>query len=149
MPFRLQQTFVVELTLSSALPLSSIEQHRAALQRSGIYVIHEALPPSEHIDAFSPSVFYIGKAIGETIYERCRKHRTALSQRGVARADGTMKPGKRFREFRDALEGEMPPLFVAPGFMEKSSPHLISCAEEYLILMYEQQHGHKPRGNTK
>ena len=86
------------------------------------------------MSAFAPhskSIVYIGKAIRETIYSRCRKHRAALREERLPSGQRSMRPGKNFKAYRAAAGGSLEGLYVIPGFMSLSEPYLISCAEEY------------------
>ena len=149
MPFRLTKTFAVDATFETMVPLAELENHRKLLQRSGVYVIHEKAIEPQEFTPYSSNVLYIGKAIGETIYSRCRKHRQAIAEHGLGKDEAKMRPGKRFQEYRARASGEPGVLLITAAFLAKDQPHLISCAEEYLTHTYEQQHGHKPRANTK
>jgi hypothetical protein len=141
MPRRIAASVAFEAVLGEPVPLSDLERHKAALLTCGVYFLHEGIPTT--FDPYSPSVVYIGKAIGETIFSRCRKHRAAIS------ADPNVRPGKRFQAYCTATKGSFHNLYVVPGFMDSRKPYLISCAEEYLLHRYATRRGEKPRANTK
>ncbi len=149
MPYRLTVPLAIELAFETTVPLAEIEGHRTTLQRSGVYLIHEQPQDNEEFNPYLPTILYIGKAIGETIYSRSRKHRQAFSEYGMSKADAKMRPCKRFQEYRASIAGQPGELLLSAAFMDKDKPYLISCAEEYLIHSYFQQHGNRPRANTK
>ena len=61
-----------------------------------------------------------------------------------------MRPGRKFREYRDSIVGLPLNLWIIPGIMSTNEPYLVSCAEEYLLHKYAQYHGGElPRANTK
>ena len=141
--------FAIDAVFDTTVQLAELEKHRTLLQRSGVYVVHEKTTELQDFSPYLSTVLYIGKAIGETIYSRCRKHRLAIAEHGLGKDEAKMRPGKRFREYRASVSGQPVTLLVTAAFIAKDQPHLISCTEEYLIHSYEQQHGHKPRANTK
>ena len=141
MPRRITAKVRFEAVVGDPVALADIERHKVFLLRSGVYFLHEGCPKA--FDPYSAAVVYIGKAIGETIFSRCRKHRAAIS------ADPNMRPGKNFRSYRAAIDSSAQKLFVVPAFMDVTKPYLISCAEEYLLHTYAARNGGKPRANTR
>lgn len=142
MPARISESFTFEISLGAPVALRSVESHRDTLSKRGVYFLHEGVPDAK-FDPYSPGVIYIGKAIGETIFSRCCKHRAAL------RGDPNMRPGKNFKSYRLKVRGAIGKLYVVPGFMDAESPYLISCAEEYLLYRYAQRHKKAPCANTR
>jgi hypothetical protein len=142
MSARISESLTFEISLGAPIALRSVESHRDTLSRRGVYFLHDGVPNTT-FDPYSPGVIYIGKAIGETIFSRCCKHRAAL------RGDPNMRPGKNFRTYCSDVPGAIENLYVVPGFMDAESPYLISCAEELLLYRYAQRHGKAPRANTK
>lgn len=149
MPRRIVETVSFEITLGDPLPLADLEQYRSALIAHGIYFIQEGRPDIAAFDPYSFRVVYIGKAIGETIYSRCHKHRAALLDERSSSGKPTMRPGRNFRAYRDSVGNSPDNLWATPGYMNKDKPYLISCAEEYFLHEYAQRnHSAGPRANT-
>ena len=131
------------------MALPDIKSQKSALLKQGVYFLHEGEPKRTAFDPYSPSVVYIGKAIGETIFSRCHKHCAALLDERLSSGLPSMRPGKNFKAYRAVIGGSLHNLYVIPGFMSSDEPYLISCAEEYLLHKYLQRHGQRPRANTK
>ena len=143
MPRQFIKSVTFEIQPGSPIALQDIECHREILQRKGVYLLREGLPTSNSFAPLSAGVIYIGKAIRETIFSRCFKHRAAL------RGDPNMRPGKNFMSYRADVPNAIDKLYVIPGFMDAEPSYLISCAEEFLLHRYAQRHKKRPRANTK
>jgi len=142
MPAQISESLIFEISLGDSIALQDLESHKDALQKRGVYFLHEG-PTGIQFDPYSSQVVYVGKAIQEKIYSRCYKHRAAL------RGDPNMRPGKNFKAYAQANPRAIDKLYVVPGFMDPKLPFLISCAEEYLLYQYAQRQGKPPRANTK
>ena len=141
---RIIETVTFEIALGNPVALSDLENHRGELQIHGVYFLRERKPRILAFDPYAGSVFYIGKAISETVFSRCTKHCAALL------GNPNMRPGKNFRLYRDTIFTSLQNLWVIPGLMDSEEPYLISCAEEYLLHKYAQRNGGVgPRANTK
>lgn len=140
---RISESLTFEISLGASIPLRSVESHRETLSNRGVYFLHEGLPSDLAFDPYSASIVYIGKAIGETIFSRCCKHRAAL------RGNPNMRPGKKFKTYCSNRPDAIDLLYVIPGFMDAKLPYLISCAEEFLLHRYAQRHGKVPCANTR
>lgn len=140
---QLSASLTFEISLGAPIALRDLESHRDTLWKRGVYFLHEGLPADTTFDPYTLGVIYIGKAIGETIFSRCCKHRAALW------GEPNMRPGKNFKTYRSNVMGAIEKLYVVPGFMDAELPYLISCAEEFLLYQYAQRHGKGPCANTK
>ncbi len=138
---RISESLTFEVSLGMPISLRNVESHRDTLLKHGVYFLHEDLPTE--FDPYSTSVIYIGKAIRETIFSRCCKHRAAL------RGDPNMRPGRNFKAYCLNDTVAIDKLYIVPGFMDVEPPYLISCAEEFLLYRYDHRHGMPPRANTK
>jgi hypothetical protein len=97
MPRRIAATVSFEVTLGEPVLLSDLEAHRNELLTHGVYFLHEGVARMSAFSPYSKSIVYIGKAIGETIFSRCRKHRAALRDERLPSGQPSMRPGKNFK----------------------------------------------------
>jgi hypothetical protein len=148
-PYFLRTTISIDAVFETTVQLSEIEDRKKHLARSGVYVIHEFLEENQEFSPYLSKAIYIGKAIGETVYSRCCKHRKVLKEYHLNPASSHLRPGKRFQDFGAKLNDDISKLMVTAAFMAKDQPHLISCTEEFLIYNFLQQHGHRPLANTR
>lgn len=139
----------LEVTFGTPVALVDFEIPIGALNVPGIYFLREGRCPPNDFDPLGVEVKYIGKAIGETIASRCRKHLHTITDRRDANDNPRTKPGKRFKAYRERRHFDPVGIHVVPGFMNHAEPYLISCAEEYLQFLYRQRHGDIPEANTK
>jgi hypothetical protein len=117
---------------------------RSLHKKHGIYLIVNN-PKLSAIDKnFVPGgqVIYIGKAVGESIRSRNKKHYKSISN-----IQGTC-PGKRMRIFAEHLEYDASKLWVIPGIMDEDLPYMITCAEAILLWNYKTNYGQLPAANT-
>ena len=91
------------------------------------------------------NIIYIGKARGETIFSRNRKHVKAIKP-SLRTID--IRPGVRFKKYAASIKHDSSKLWVIPAIMDIQSPYLISCAEEYFICQYENKFGELPKANS-
>ena len=94
------------------------------------------------------NVFYIGKAISETIFSRANKHANSITGALLRTGNPKTNPGKRFRDFREKVRNCLTDLHVIPGYMHGSKSFEISCSEEWLLWTYSKTHGAIPEANT-
>jgi hypothetical protein len=139
----------LEVTFGTPIALSEFERPISTLNLPGIYFLREGQCTPNNFDPLSIEVKYIGKAIEETIFSRCRKHLHTITDKRAANDNPKTSPGKRFKEYRERRHLNPVGIYVVPGLMDQENPHLISCAEEYLLLQYKRLHGNLPEANTK
>jgi hypothetical protein len=140
--FKESINFELSYTIGPARSIMELKN----LKESGVYFLHEGSVAHKNFNILSTSVVYIGKAISETIQSRCAKHLRALN----GEESKSIRPGKRFKSYRDNLpKNAIRNIFVIPAFMDKSQPHLISCAEEYFLLKYLAENGRLPAANSR
>lgn len=149
MPNPLVTDLHLEVTFGNPIALPEFERPIGALNLPGIYFLHEGQCTPNDFDPLSIEVKYIGKAIGETIFSRCRKHLYTITGRRAASDNPKTNPGKRFKAYRERRHFDPNGIYVVPGFMNHAEPYLISCAEEYLQFHYKLRHGNLPEANTK
>lgn len=117
---------------------------RSLHKKHGIYLI-VSNPKLSAIDKnFVPDeqVIYIGKAVGESIRSRNKKHFKSISN-----IKGTC-PGKRMRDFAKYLEYDASKLWVIPGIMNEDFPYMITYAEAILLWNYKKKYERLPAANT-
>jgi hypothetical protein len=146
----ISRTVSFTISLGDPVSLVKFEEYKADFLKRGVYFLHEGRPCISDFSPFSNSVVYIGKAIGETIFSRCMKHRSAFRDERLPSGKPSMRPGKNFKTYRSEIGGRLENLWVVPGFMNAEEPYLISCAEEYLLHQYARENsGIGPRANSK
>ncbi len=117
---------------------------RSLHKKHGIYLIidNPNLSPIDKNLVPNEQVKYIGKAVGESIRSRNKKHYKSISN-----IQGTC-PGKRMRIFAEHLEYDASKLWVIPGIMDEDLPYMITCAEAILLWNYKTNYGQLPAANT-
>lgn len=141
-------SYTVDFTIEfgDAVPLEDIATHKSALKKPGVYLLISGLPEDEaHL---GQNVFYIGKAVSETIFSRAKKHVASISGATSKTGEPKTRPGKRMLAFRDRVGKQLAGLYLVPGFMKESRAFQVSCAEEWLIWLYREKHGTIPEANT-
>lgn len=140
----------LELCIDFAPPLrlSEVETHKQKLSLRGVYLLIERLTEEAEVTPFGPSVVYIGKAIKETIFSRCRKHLWSVQDARLGTGKPRTAPGDEFKRYRESIGFNPFVLWLVPGPMSEAKPYLISCAEEYLLFEFARRHGRLPKANT-
>jgi hypothetical protein len=145
--------FIAELRLAISfgepLPLARFSDSIPELLDQGVYALREGACHADAFDPLGPEVKYIGKAIGETIFSRCRKHFWTVTDARDRFGAPKTRPGHRFKAYRSARQLNADGLYIFPALMTDVEPYLVSCAEELLLYRYSQLHGDIPAANTK
>ena len=142
----LAHTVEISIEFGDAVPLEDLESQKSLLKRRGIYLLLSG-PPVEPVH-LGKNVFYIGKAISETIFSRGKKHADSISGALLRTGNPKTRPGKKLQAFREQQGNRLTDLFLVPGYMHGSKAFQVSCAEEWLIWSYSQIHGAIPEANT-
>lgn len=138
----------LDIRFGDAVRLSAIKRHRDYLSVHGIYVITEGRPQLEPFDPFDERVVYFGKAIKQTVYGRCTRHRQSVTDARSSTGRPLSDPGYSFRQYRKRINYDPSLLWVVPGIMCTKRPYAISCAEEYLLEQYKDRYGRYPWCNS-
>lgn len=140
----------LNIEFKNAVALSEFGGERIeSLLSSGIYILREGICSPNEFNPLGHEVKYIGKAIAETIFSRCKKHLWTITKAETANGVPKTRPGARYRNYRANRNFQADGLYVFPAPMLGIPPYLVSCAEELLLFEYAQQHGDIPAANTK
>lgn len=149
MPNPYTADFHLEVTFAAPISLTAFAHRMPELQVPGVYFLREGFCEPVEFDPLAAQVAYIGKANGETIFSRCKKHLQTVQDARDRNGKPKTRPGERFKVYRQSIQFDPNRLYVIPGLMAPDSPFLVSCAEEYFLYLYAQRHGDLPRANTK
>jgi hypothetical protein len=138
----------LKIDFGKPVRLSDVENHRKSFPPHGVYLLVERISPRSKIDPLASSVIYIGKAVRETMFSRCRKHMWSVQDALLRTGRPRTAPGSGFRKYREIIGRDPSRLWAVPGEMCIDEPYLISCAEEFLLFKYKQRHGRLPFANT-
>lgn len=139
----------LEVTFGPCIALPAFARPLPDLQLPGVYFLREGSCDPAAFDPLATEVVYIGKANGETIFSRCKKHLQTVQDARDRNGNPKTRPGVRFKNYRQSVQFSPDLLYVIPGLLAPSHPYLISCAEEYFLYLYLQRHGDLPRANSK
>ncbi len=134
------------IRFSSPVPLSRLNEHKGFLKERGVYLLTRGLPKRPLHTA--PNVFYIGKAISETIFSRAQKHANAIIRAKHKTGTSKTRPGRRFRAFCEKIGYRLTDLWLIPGKMNDRRSFEVSCAEEWLLWNYKRKNRLLPQANT-
>ncbi len=117
---------------------------RSLHKKHGIYLIidNPNLSPIDKNLVPNEQVKYIGKAVGESIRSRNKKHYKSISN-----IKGT-RPGECMRSFAKYLKYDASKLWVIPGIMNEDFPYMITYAEAILLFNYKKKYEQLPIANT-
>lgn len=149
MPNTFIADFHIEVVFAPPIALPLFAQRIPALNVAGVYFLREGSCELTEFDPLSSEVVYIGKANGETIFSRCKKHLQTVQDARDRNGKPKTRPGERFKAYRQSIRFDPARIYVIPGLMSAESPYLVSCAEEYFLYQYAERHGDLPPANTK
>ena len=126
-------------------------------RKFGIYFICKKKQSINNLDFLNENIIYIGKASGETILSRCRKHFYSLIDIKTANGNPRTKPGKAFRNYRESINHNPKGHWAYPILINYKGqevnrtnfPYLISMLEEYYIHEFNKKNKRAPVCNTK
>ena len=142
----LSRTVNFKIEFSEPIALKLLNSHKHVLNKRGIYLLLNGLEEDPIYEA--RNVFYIGKAISETIFTRAKKHVDSITMAKNRNNNPKTRPGKKFKEYSKLIGNNLNKLCIVPGYMHDCMSFEVSCAEEWLIWNYYKAHGVIPSANT-
>lgn len=131
-----------------ALSYSELDKYKNELNQRGVYLLLQGKPMVGTPVHLGLNVFYIGKAVSETIFSRARKHVDSITKAVNGADKPKTRPGKRFKAFREKIACKLDDLFLVPGYMVNSMSFEVSCAEEWLLWTFTEKNSAIPVANT-
>lgn len=141
----MRRSIVISVHFGKPVELEKLRAHKPILETQGVYLLVEGKPTT---NPQHEKIFYIGKAISETIFSRVQKHLWAILERKSKTGKSVVNPGSRFIVFSAKKRNQLTNLWLVPGFMPRAKPYQISCAEELLLYDFCKIHGRLPEANT-
>ena len=111
-----------------------------------VYLLSNGIPEDPIYEA--RNVFYIGKAISETIFSRAKKHVDSITMAKNRNNNPKTRPGNKFKEYSKQIGNNLNNLYIVPGYMHGCMSFEVSYAEEWLIWNYSKARGDIPSANT-
>lgn len=142
----LTHTVVLTIEFGAPVALEDLENHKSALTKRGVYLLLSGAP--EDPVHLGRNVFYIGKAVSETIFSRARKHVDSITGALLRTGNSKTHPGKKLQAFKDRVGSRLTNLHLVPGYMNGGRSFEVSCAEEWLLWSYRKERGAIPEANT-
>ena len=130
------------------LPLSEVEGRRHELPRHGVYFLLQDHAGGNEATAFDPAVVYIGKALGESIFSRCRKHFWDVMDARSRSRENKAVPADAFRAFGESINFDPSLVWIVAAQMDPDKPYLISFVHDYLLFEFARRHERFPLLNA-
>jgi len=140
--------FSPRITIKDPRKLSDLDTYKDSLSIRGVYFLYKGNKPRKNISLTNNGIFYIGKAINETIFSRCKKHSWAITNKKTNNGRQKVYPGKKMKSFRYKVNYKLNDLWVISGEMNKEKSWEISCMEDYLLYKFKKKNKDYPLANT-
>ena len=145
----LQVDIKLEISFEKPFKLSDICNKREECNRYGIYMLVQEPFVIDELTTYPSSIKYIGKANGETIFQRCLKHLWSIQDCRLKKSgEPKTRPGKNFKRYREKINNNPDIVWVISAEMDNKNPCLISMAEEYMLFEYFKVNNSLPDANT-
>ncbi|VAW82793.1 hypothetical protein MNBD_GAMMA12-2913 [hydrothermal vent metagenome] len=112
----LSNTVTFSIDFSKSIALCDIPKHRQNLSNQGVYLL--LIGPRKIPVHLNKNIFYIGKAISETIYSRVQKHIYSIKDARTISGKQKTRPGKKFIAFRKRIRHKLDNLRIIPGYID-------------------------------
>lgn len=141
-------SFEFEIQVGQPIELINFEVPIDTMKRSGVYILRQGVCNIESWDCFDQQTIYIGKAIKETIFSRCRKHLWTIRKCKSTNGNARTRPGKNFISYRESINCSPSGIYVVPVFIIPSKSYFISFYEEFLLKNFHIKNNRAPIANT-
>jgi hypothetical protein len=123
----------LHIDFGAPMPLSEVEGCRHELPQHGVYFPLQDHAGGDEATPFDPAVVYIGKAMGESMFSRCRKHFWDIMDVRLRSRENKAVPADAFRAFGESINFDPSLVWIVAAKMDTDKPYLIAFVHDYLL----------------